>query len=272
MPKLMQNEATQAQTTTSGFSFTGTPIDKLGASEYTIVTILLDLSGSVGGWERKLEECVKTIVGACRKSPRAENLVIRLVAFNTATWEIHGFVELKNINLNDYDNKFSADGGTALLDALLNGVESTGDYAEELAAKRMICNAVLFAITDGDENSSTIATINCRNAADAQKKIASALAKVRGAEVLESIKTILIGIADPKTPDGKRLEGLLTEIKTNGNLDEMVMIGNFSPGTLAKLAGFVSKSVSSSSQALNTGGASAPVNPSTVQPITLDQI
>jgi uncharacterized protein YegL len=266
----MQNEATQAQQTTSGFSFTGTPIDKLGASEYTIVTILLDLSGSVAGWERKLEECVKVIVSACRKSPRSDNLVIRLVAFNTATWEIHGFVELKNINLNDYDNKFDAEGGTALLDALLNGVESTGDYAEELAAKRMICNAVLFAITDGDENSSTIATINCRNPADAQKKIAKALETVRGKEVLESIKTILIGIADPKTSEGQHLERLLTAIKTNGNIDEMVMIGDMSKGTLAKLAGFVSKSVSSSSQALNTGGPSQPVNPSTVTP--LDQI
>jgi uncharacterized protein YegL len=269
MPKLMQNENSLSQTTTSGFSFTGTPIDKLGASEYTIVTILLDLSGSVGGWERKLEECVKTIVGACRKSPRAENLVIRLVAFNTTTWEIHGFVELRNINLNDYDNKFSADGGTALLDAFLNGIESTGDYAQELAAKRMICNAILFAITDGDENSSTIATINCRNASDAQKKIAKAIAKIRGQEVLESIKTILIGVADPSDT---HLSSLLSEIKTNGNIDEFVMIGNMSKGTLAKLAGFVSKSVSSSSQALNTGGPSQPINPSTVQPITLDQI
>lgn len=269
MPKLMQNEATQSQTTTSGFSFTGTPIDKLGASEYTIVTILLDLSGSVGGWERKLEDCVKTIVGACRKSPRAENLVVRLVAFNTATWEIHGFVELKNVNLNDYDNKFNAGGGTALLDALLNGIESTGDYANDLAAKRMICNAVLFAITDGDENSSTIATINCRNSIDAQKKVGAALTKIRGQEVLESIKTVLIGIADP---NDTHLASLLSDIKTNGGLDEFVMIGNMSKGTLAKLAGFVSKSVSSSSQALNTGGPSQPINPSTVQPITLDQI
>lgn len=270
MPKLMQNEATQAQTTMSGFSFTGTPIDKLGASEYTVVTILLDLSGSVGGWERKLEECVKVIVSACRKSPRAENLVVRLVAFNTSTWEIHGFVELKNINLNDYDNKFIAMGGTALLDALLNGIESTGDYAKELAAKRMICNAVLFAITDGDENSSTIATINCRTSSDAQKKIAKAIEEVREAEILESMKTILIGIADPNTHKGNSLQVLLTEIKNNGSIDEMVMIGDMNKGTLAKLAGFVSKSISSSSQALNTGGPSVPINPSTVQP--LDQI
>lgn len=269
MPKLMSNEASQALRTNSGFSFTGTPIDKLGASEYTIVTITLDLSGSVGGWERKLEDCVKTIVAACRKSPRAENLVIRLVSFNDRTYEIHGFVELKNINLNDYDNKFSAGGSTALLDALLNGVESTGDYAKELAAKRMICNAILFAITDGEENSSSVATINCRNPVDAQKKIAKAIAKMRGQEVLESFKSILIGIADPANT---HLANLLGDIKTNAGIDELVMIGNMSKGTLAKLAGFVSKSVSSSSQALNTGGPSQPVNPNTVQPLTLDQI
>jgi hypothetical protein len=133
-------------------------------------------------------------------------------------------IDVITVENNDYDNKFYADGGTALLDAILNGIESTGDYAQELAAKRMICNAVLFAITDGDENSSTIATINCRTMQDAQKKIAKAIAKIRGQEVLESIKTILIGIADPSDT---HLANLLSEIKTNGNIDEFVMIRSY---------------------------------------------
>lgn len=274
MPKMMGKDANQIQGTVNGFEFSGTPVSKLGASEYTIVNILTDLSGSVGGWERKLEDCIKTIVGACRKSPRADNLLMRLGGFNTDTWEVHGFVELMKINPGDYDNKFSADGGTALLDALLNVVETTGEYAKELNDKDIFCNAVLFVITDGDENSSTIATIGSGGnpVKCGQNKIASAIDKVRKAEILESVKTVLIGIGDPSTSEGKRLQGLLQDLKDGANIDEFVMIGNIGKGTLAKLAGFVSQSVSSSSQALNTGGPSKPINPASVTPIDLDSV
>ena len=276
MPKLMGKEATLNQETNSGFGFTGTPVNKLGASEYTVVNLLVDLSGSVQGWERQLEDCVKTISLACRKSPRAENLLFRVVGFNTSVWEVHGFIELMKVNPNDYNGKFQPGGYTALLDAFLNGVEATGDYAAELNKKDIFCNAVLFCITDGAENSSTIATIGAPSTAKCiehgQKKIAKVIKAIRDKEELESFKTILIGVADPQTTDGQELEKLLQEFKKNSNIDEFVMIGNMSKGTLAKLAGFVSQSVSSSSQALNTGGPSQPINPASVKPVDLNSI
>lgn len=272
MPKLMGQENSIAQKTMSGFGFTGTPVEKLGSSEYTICTVAMDLSGSVQGWERKLEECVKTIAMACRKSPRAENLLLRVLGFNQDTWEIHGFCELRNVNAADYDNKFAASGSTALLDAYLNAVESTGDYAEKLANKDIFCNAVVFIVTDGDENSSKVATIGSQTGSQAiehgMKSIAKAVEKIRRKEILESIKTVLVGIADP----GSNLESLLKELKDKSQTDEFVMIGDMSKSTLAKLAGFVSQSISSSSQALNTGGPSQPINPASVQPINLSTI
>jgi len=272
MPKLMGQEASQAQKTMSGFGFTGTPVNKLGASEYTICTVAMDLSGSVGGWERRLEDCLKTIVQACRKSPRAENLLFRVLSFDSRTREVHGFVELRNINPGDYDNKFVANGSTALLDAYLNAVESTTDYAAILAKKDIFCNAVLFVVTDGEENASTIATIGAPSPNKAiehgQLAIAKALDTTRSKEVLESIKTILIGIADP----GSSLQNELQNLKDKSKTDEFVMIGNMSKGTLAKLAGFVSQSISSSSQAINTGGPSQPINPASVTPLNLNTI
>jgi len=268
----MGQENSLAQKTMSGFGFTGTPVEKLGSSEYTICTVAMDLSGSVQGWERKLEECVKTIALACRKSPRAENLLLRVIAFNDNSWEVHGFCELRNINQDDYDNKFAASGYTALLDAYLNSVESTGDYAEKLAKKDIFCNAVVFVVTDGGENASTIATIGAPGVGSAtehgMKAIAKAVDKIRKKEVLESIKTVLIGVAD----QGSTLEPVLRELKDKSQTDEFVMIGDMSKGTLAKLAGFVSQSISSSSQALNTGGPSQPINPVSVQPINLSTI
>jgi uncharacterized protein YegL len=268
MGKMMGKEATVVQGTNSGFEFTGTPVDKLGASEYTIVNVLVDMSGSIGGWERQVEDCLKTIVNACRKSPRAENLLLRVVGFNTNTSEIHGFVELMNIDVKDYDNKIHANGGTALLDALLNAVESTGDYAKDLNDRDIFCNAIVFCITDGDDNSSRIATINGRNG----EKIAQVVEKLRTSELLESIKTILIGICDPSTMRGNEVTPMLDRIKKGANIDEYVLIGNMNKGTLAKLAGFVSHSISSTSQALNTGGPSKPIDPNAVPSIDLTTV
>lgn len=273
MSQLMGEEiATKTQKTMSGFGFTGTPVKKLKSDDYTIVTVAVDLSGSVGGWERKLEECIKTIAIACRSSQRVENLIFRVIGFNDSVFEIHGFVELRNINPGDYDGKFSAAGSTALLDAYLNAVESTAKYAADLAERNFISNAVLFIITDGEENSSSISTIGASSQSDkmAQGELAvsKAILKVRSDEVLESIKTILIGVADPKSP----LEKKLQDLKDNSKTDEFVMIGSMSKGTLAKLAGFVSKSVSSSSQALLNGGVSQPVNPASVKPIDLTSV
>ncbi len=272
--KMMGQDASKNMGTANGFEFSGTPNNKLGASEYAIANIMMDLSGSVGGWERKLEECQKTIVAACRHCPRSSNLLLRTCSFNDSVKEIHGYVELMKINPADYDNKFNAGGGTALLDATMNAIETVGEYAKELDKKDIFCNAVVFVITDGDENSSQIATIGTQGnrVLRGQKKIAEVLNRVRKEEVLESIKVILIGVADVKTQEGQNLERLLLDFKQNANIDEFLMIGDMSKSTLAKLAGFVTQSFSSSSTALNTGGPSKPINLASVVPIDLDSI
>ena len=46
----------QQLTTPSNFKFSGTTIDQLGASEYTIATIVLDASGSVGSFKPELKK------------------------------------------------------------------------------------------------------------------------------------------------------------------------------------------------------------------------
>ncbi|MEZ4527349.1 MAG: hypothetical protein R2941_15630 [Desulfobacterales bacterium] len=62
----------------------------------------MDETGSVASFAKDLLKTVKSIVEACKKSPRAENLMIRLTSFNEAQREIHGFKPLSAINVNDY--------------------------------------------------------------------------------------------------------------------------------------------------------------------------
>jgi len=72
MPKL--GNMMQTVTTTNNYRFTATKISHLGATEYTLVTIACDVSGSVAGFKDDLERCIKAVLQSCRRSPRAKSL------------------------------------------------------------------------------------------------------------------------------------------------------------------------------------------------------
>lgn len=56
MPDLTNMQTMQ---TASNFHFQAVGLDALGATEYTLATVVVDISGSVSGWERQLEDCLK---------------------------------------------------------------------------------------------------------------------------------------------------------------------------------------------------------------------
>ena len=78
-----------------------------------------------------------------------------------------------------------------------------------------------------------------------------ALAAVISGEELESLMTILIGIND----DADIQKGLEKHAEEVG-FTQYIKAGNASKATLSKIAGFISQSISSQSQALGSGGPS----------------
>ena len=108
-----------------------------------------------------------------------------------------------------------------------------------------LANGIVFIITDGDDNSSQ-ATPNM-----IKKQVKQA---VKGEEI-ESLISILIGI------NVGYCTQYLDEFKQQAELDQYIDAGNVTKGKLAKLADFVSQSVSSQSQALGSGGASQNISP-----------
>jgi uncharacterized protein YegL len=73
---------------------------------------------------------------------------------------------------------------------------------------------------------------------------------------LESIKLILIGVNDSSS----HLKRYLDDFKTDAGFDEYISLGDVTPAKLAKLAEWISQSISSASQSLGTGGPSKAVN------------
>jgi len=251
MPKLMATDDNQIINIPGGggFQFSAVRIGDLGATEYTLVTIVCDISGSVINFADALLDCIKSIVAACQKSPRAENLLLRLLLFNDDLFEIHGFVNLGDIKVDEYKD-LQPDNMTALFDATYDAVGATLEYSKRLVDQDFDCNGAVYIITDGMDNRSSMTPNSIK------EKTVNATMK----EEIESLVTILVGLHDPASTWADEIQRKLEEFHKEANLTQFLDIGEATPGKLAKLANFVSESVSSQSQALGTGAPSQTLN------------
>lgn len=226
----------------SNFGFSATRVDDLGASEYTLVGIAVDASSSVDAFEKEINSCIQEVVKACRHSPRADNLMMRIVSFASDLSEIHGFKPLTECNVDDYASAVRPMGMTALYDGACNLTQSISQYGRDLSKNDFSVNAIVFVITDGMDNRSTFTP----------HSVSQALKDAVQSESLESVVSILIGV----NIQDANVSNYLKAFEKEGGFTQYIELAKADSKTLAKLAEFVSKSISAQSQALGTGGPS----------------
>lgn len=248
MPRLLNRDDSEAHIGSVGsFSYSGIRPDLLNESNYTIVTIICDVSGSVYGFKDQLLAMVKAVVESCKKSPRVDKLLLRYVTFNDVVQEQHGFLPLNDVDVSAYKD-LDPHSMTALFDASYSGVGAANTFAKEMYDKRdVMSNAITFVITDGGESGASV-----MSAKDVKNRVVEATQRD---EYLESHITILIGINVSNQGAKKKLE----EFKNDANFTQYIDAGMADEKTLAKLANFVSRSISAQSSSLGSGGASAPL-------------
>jgi uncharacterized protein YegL len=235
MPKL--EEMIKNKISGSTFGYSAVKPEKLEASEYTLVNIIVDKSGSVSPFENELSEAVSTVIGSCKKNPRVENILVRVVYFNHELEEVHGFRAVADLVDTYYTVR--AGGGTALFDAAYEAIGSTIDYANILTNDHfMDVNCVNFLISDGEDRHSKLNVSAVRNKVDEV---------TQNEELSGTIFTILIGVNDTQCASA------LQKFKDEAGLDHYLSMGDATPENLAKLAQFVNKSISSASQSLASG-------------------
>jgi uncharacterized protein YegL len=245
MPRLGTDDDMETHKIGGGnFTFSGARISNLGATEYTLATIMVDVTGSVSGHEGELLDMLTASVEACKKSPRSDNLLLRVCTFSSmfknGVNEIHGFKPLADINIADYP-PFRVGGSTPLNDACYSAIGATNAYGKQLVDQDFLVNAITFDITDGEENSSV----------STPAMLKQEVAKSVSGEILESHVSVLIGINTSGSS-----AAMLKQFQQEAGITQFIDAGDVNKGRLAKLAAFVSHSVSSTSQALGTGGPS----------------
>lgn len=245
MPRMMAEDTMETHSigNMQAFQFSGKRIEHLTAVEYTLATIAVDVTGSVSGFATELRNALVTAVDSCKKSPRANNLLLRVIFFSTSMKpngieEIHGFKPLGEVNTADYP-QLTPYGATNLYDAAYSAIGATNAYAKTLMDQDFLANGIVTIITDGDDNSSSATLAMVKQEIERGAK----------AESIESLIPILVGINAGNY--ASRLDDM-----ANGCGMKFLDAGDATPGKMAKLAEFVSQSVSSQSQSLGTGGPS----------------
>lgn len=230
----------------SGFQFSATKISNLGATEYTLFGLACDKSGSVSGFGQDIEAALKSVIESCQRSPRADNLMARVITFDSRVSEVHGFKPLADCHLANYTGVIQPGGGTALYDASASLIDSVAAYGKSLLAQDYAANGIVCVVTDGYDEHSTLGV----------NAVKEALERAMQSESLESLVSILIGVNVTNSTIQRKLEAF----KNEAGFTQYVQTSDASPKTLAKLAGFISKSVSSQSQSLGTKAASQPIS------------
>ena len=243
MPRMTDNMDDHGMTT-STYGYSAVNYAKLGSTDQTLVSIFCDRSGSTGPFTKQAEDVLKTVVDACRLSPRADSLLLRVCAFSDRLEEIHGFKPLADCAKGDYDGSLPAYGMTALFDAVVNGLESTADYAGKLYDQSFNVNAIMIVLTDGLENASALG-VHAVNLVMTQLQDSVELEK------LESFVSILVGLGVQGNV-AKELENF----SKDGGFGQYIFFEDVTQSKMAKLANFISQSISAQSQALGTGGPS----------------
>jgi uncharacterized protein YegL len=249
MPRLEDTEAgTAIEKYKAGtFVYSGIKIEDLEdvASEFTIVTIVNDRSGSVFDYKADMEACLEQIRLACQKSPRSDFLLVQHMQFGSTVDQTHGLVPIDNLDENTYKDCLVISGATALYDATCEAINTTSDFAKKLMDQHYMCNGIIVILTDGCENDSS------RVLEDVKKTIS----KVRKNESLESLLIILVGVGYDEDYVKDELDAFAKDVDIN----QFISMKDADAKSLAKLAAFISSSVSSQSQSLGSGGPSVPL-------------
>lgn len=239
MPKL----GSQQLNTASGFAFSGESLEDLGSDAYTLVCIAVDKSYSTEKFTSQIRDSIKQVIEACKKHPKQNSILLRITEFDRDIDEVIGYTLPSKIDVSIIDQHFSPNGSTSLYDASIDSIESAKAYAKFLDDQYYTANAIVFVITDGEENTSRIIS----NVGDVKSKIND----VKKSECLDSIKTILIGLCDSDD-----INNYLQDYKNGVDFDDYVNAKVGDPKTFARMANFISQSVSSTSEKLGQGSPS----------------
>lgn len=183
---------------------------------------VVDISPSISTYVKDLNFAFNDFTQTMQKSHVAEQLMVSVVTFNEQVAVISGFQPIKQIPAMDFQ---PSGGGTALYQATAQGLKVAIDYRENLEASGVTAKTLLFVITDGEDNSSSI------SAKQVKDKIQDILKNERNAF---SFTTILFGVGNATS---------FEKAQKDMGLQHIAKVGT-TGAEIRKMISFISQSIS----------------------------
>lgn len=221
------------------FRFTAVRAERLGAAEYTLVTLAVAKTASTAAFAERLHRIKRKVVEACLRHQRAEYVLLRVTEFNDQVHEAHGFVPLPQVDLDGYVTPECQAGGR-LHDAVYESVGVTAAFARSLAESDYLVNGLVVLIACDWEEAS----------AASQQRAAGVTRRAAAEGNLESLKTILLSVATRGREEQRRELWEALSVSAHLGTDDA------SAQSMDQLADFVAREVVATSQAIGTGGPS----------------
>jgi len=211
----------------TGYTITNFDPSNVQEDEIILMCVAMDISGSVQGFEKELNEAFSTFTEEMQKSHVAPRIMIKVLEFGEKVYEKSGYVPISQLDPRAMHFK-PRDGSTALFAGAKKALESTVEYREQLEKTGINVKVLIFVITDGENNvSSTRAS-----------EVASILDNLAKEERnIMAFDTILFGVGNNASS--------FTKAQQDMHFKHLAVVGQ-SGKEIRKMIGFISASVSKS--------------------------
>jgi len=230
---LLADDTLDPSTTRSKFGFTHVPLDSLTGTQYVLVRLSYDTSGSTSGFTAQTLKLIRTVVEGLRLNPATlDTVLLSICEFNSSLSEVHGFVPVRSIDPAHYQEPV-AGGCTVLYDSMLSSWEALATLGKDMVQQDFDVALVNIHITDGIDVGSRYLP---RNSADLK-------ATLIRQEQYSTVTSVLLGI----NVEDAEVKRFLSDLKSTGAFDHYESVDDASPESISKLVGIiVSTSVSAS--------------------------
>ncbi len=130
----------------------GVALETITATEVTLVTLLVDASGSIhgAGVENAVREGENALVDAFAQSREKDSVLMALWTFNDDVRVVHAYVPVDDaVRLDSVS--YNACGGTKLYDTWCDALAANVAYAQRLRDGGTPTRSVVVVITDGED-------------------------------------------------------------------------------------------------------------------------
>jgi hypothetical protein len=131
----------------------GVAIDEIATDDVTLVSMVIDMSGSMASVEQAVIEGFNTMMKAMRDSKQEESILVEAWVFNYEPRLLFGWTPVNKVPFltsMEYEPK----GGTALYDAQLNALTGIVGYGQELRNNGIRTKCIVVVLSDGADNQS----------------------------------------------------------------------------------------------------------------------